>query len=187
MYGGRALNGEQMSSHEDLKVLELIFPYIREYQVLAGKHGIRDIFQDNGGKLLQLLLVTGLTILPGREGNDAVDESGQEYELKTVNVNLTKGFSTHHHLNPTILTKYRSVKAWIFAIYEDIELRTIYKMDPKDLEPLFTAWEEKWHASGGRDIDNPKIPVKFVQVYGELIHDLPITQIEVKADPPDKQ
>jgi hypothetical protein len=40
-----------MKPHPDTKELERLFPYIREYQALASKHGIGDIFQDNGGKL----------------------------------------------------------------------------------------------------------------------------------------
>jgi len=78
---------------------------VRKLQALATKHGISDIFQDNGGKLLQVLLFTGLKILPGREGNDAVDERGREYELKSVNIELTSSFSTHHHMNPGIIEK----------------------------------------------------------------------------------
>ena len=66
--------------HPDTAEMERLLPYIREYQLLASKHGIGDIFQDNGGKLLQLLLVTGLKCLGCREGNDALDESGKEYE-----------------------------------------------------------------------------------------------------------
>ena len=74
--------------------MERLFPFIREYQALAMRHGIRDIFQDNGGKLLQVALVTGLTIAPGREGNDARDARGREYELKSVNTDLTRSIST---------------------------------------------------------------------------------------------
>jgi hypothetical protein len=74
-----------MIPHPDKAVLDELFPYIQRYQELARRHGINDIFQDNGGKILQVLLVTGLTILPGREGNDAIDEEGNEYELKSVN------------------------------------------------------------------------------------------------------
>jgi hypothetical protein len=81
-----------MKSHPDRAVLERIFPNIREYQKLASKHSIGDIFQDNGGKLLQLVLITGLTVIPGREGNDARDERGNEYELKSVNTLLLKVF-----------------------------------------------------------------------------------------------
>lgn len=158
-----------MKSHPDRAKLEKLFPAIREFQELASKHGIDDIFQDNGGKLLQLLLITGLEVLPGREGNDAKDASGAEFELKTVNVLKTKSFSTHHHLNPVILAKYRKVD-WFFAIYEGIEICEIFRMKPADIEPYFEAWEQKWHAAGGKDINNPKIPVKFVREHGTLVY-----------------
>ncbi len=161
-----------MKPHADMAEMERLLPYIREYQVLASKHGIGDIFQDNGGKLLQLLLVTGLRCIGSREGNDAVDAEGKEYELKSVNVLLTKSFSTHHHMNPVILAKYRQVD-WLLAIYEGIELQEIYRMKPSMLEPYFSKWETKWHESGGRDINNPKIPVKFVVERGELVYRKP--------------
>lgn len=154
--------------HPDRARLETLFPHIREYQRLATEHGINDIFQDNGGKLLQLLLVTGLRISPGREGNDAVDAEGNEYELKTVNVLLTSSFSTHHHCNPTIVAKYRKVD-WYFAIYRGIELQEIYRMSPDQLETYFSRWEKKWHEDG-KDINNPKIPVSFVRKNGYLVH-----------------
>ncbi len=158
-----------MTPHPDKAEFDRLFPYLREYQDLASKHGIGDIFQDNGGKLLQLLLITGLKGIGGREGNDARDEKGREYELKSVNTLLTKSFSTHHHMNPTILAKYRKVD-WVFAIYEGIELQAIYLMKPVGLEPYFSKWEHKWHDSGGKDINNPKIPVKFIVERGKLIH-----------------
>ena len=156
-----------MKSHPDRAKLDALFPAIREYQALASKHGIDDIFQDNGGKLLQVLLITGLTALPGREGNDAKDDSGAEFELKTVNVLKTQSFSTHHHLNPVIIAKYRKVD-WFFAIYEGIEIGAIYRMAPASLEFYFSAWEAKWQKSG--DINNPKIPVKYVQEHGVLVY-----------------
>lgn len=158
-----------MASHEDLKELQRLFPYIREYQKLAEKHGIRDIFQDNGGKLLQVLLITCLTCMKGREGNDATDDEGNEYELKSVNQLLTPSFSTHHHLNLVILKKYRAVKAWYFAVYHGIELQVIYKMTPKQLEPYFEKWENKWKDSR-KDINNPKIPIKFVVDNGKVVY-----------------
>ena len=161
-----------MKPHADMAEMERLLPYIREYQVLASKHGIGDIFQDNGGKLLQLLLVTGLRCIGSREGNDAVDAKGKEYELKSVNVLLTKSFSTHHHMNPVILAKYRQVD-WLLAIYEGIELQEIYRMKPTMLESYFSKWETKWHESGSRDINNPKIPVKFVVERGELVYRKP--------------
>lgn len=144
-------------------------PYLEQLQALASKQEINDIFQDNGGKLLQVLLLTGLKNISGREGNDARDADGNEYELKSVNVLLTKSFSTHHHLNPVIITKYRQVD-WIFAVYEGIKLLAVYQLSPTDLEPYFSSWEEKWRSSGGKDINNPKIPVKFVVEHGRKIY-----------------
>ncbi len=160
---------DDLEDLSDKEILENLFAYIRRYQLLANKHGIGDIFQDNGGKLLQILLTSGLRILPGREGNDAVDDSGKEYELKSVNIRLTKSFSTHHHMNPTIIGKYRKVD-WLFAIYEGIELSSIHLLTPDQLELYFTKWEEKWHESGGKDINNPKIPVSYVRENGEIIY-----------------
>ena len=143
-------------------------PFIRKFQALADRHGIADVFQDNGGKVLQLLLVMNIRVVPGREGNDAVDESGVEYEMKTLNINNRgKGFTTHHHLNPAILAKYRQV-SWIFAVYSAIELRAIYRLSATQLEPFFSEWERKWHATGGKDINNPKISLSYVMEHGVL-------------------
>lgn len=167
----------KVKSHPDAGKLDELFPAIQAYQALATKHGIGDIFQDNGGKLLQTLLILNLQGLASREGNDARDDVGHEYELKTVNVLLTSSFSTHHHLNPAILAKYRKVYAWYFSIYEGIELVEIFRMTPADLEQSFFApWESKWRkmndgrSSEFRDINNPKISVKHVQERGELIY-----------------
>lgn len=157
-----------MKPHPDKEQLDKLFPAVQEYQRLAAKHGIKDIFQDNGGKLLQVILTLGLTVLPGREGNDAKDETGREYELKSVNIDLQKQVTTHHHLNPTIISKYRQVD-WIFAVYKNIELISIYLMTPQDLEPLFAKWEKRWQETG-KDINNPKIPLEFVVKHGKLLH-----------------
>jgi len=168
-----------VKAHPDKAKMDALMPAIREYQALAVEHGIGDIFQDNGGKLLQVILTMGLTVLTGREGNDAKDDAGREYELKSVNLDLTRSFSTHHHLNPVIIAKYRQV-GWVFAIYRGIELACIHTMEPALLEPLFAHWEEKWHRDGGKDINNPKIPVVFVVLNGTLVHG---TVPEIKTRP----
>jgi hypothetical protein len=114
-----------MKPHDDYERLLAFKPAVAELQKLATKHGIDDIFQDNGGKLLELLLLTGLKGIAGREGNDATDDEGHEYELKTMNAELVSTFSTHHHLNLEIIRKYRLVK-WLFGIYRNIELVSVY-------------------------------------------------------------
>jgi len=188
-----------MPAHPDKSTLDALFPAIREYQKLATAHGINDIFQDNGGKLLQVLLMTGLKISPGREGNDAMDASGKEYELKTVNYLLVSEFTTHHHLNHAILDKYRKAD-WYFAVYEGIEITEIYLVSPSALEPYFQRWEKKLNdpTKPITHINNPKIPVNFVRKHGTLFfHEKPklppppsptnppiVAQIELGEEPP---
>ena len=158
-----------MAKHPDWKRLENLMPAVREFQALAAEHGIDDIFQDNGGKILQMLLALNLQGIPGREGNDAVDVEGREYELKSVNIWLTAGFSTNHHINIPIIEKYRKAR-WVFAIYEGIEMRRAFFMPAGKLEVYFSAWEKKW-TDEQKDINNPKVPLKFVCENGECLFD----------------
>lgn len=157
-----------MDRHPDWERLEALMPAVREFQALAQEHGIDDIFQDNGGKILQMLLALNLQGIPGREGNDAVDAEGREFELKSVNIWLTASFSTNHHINVPIINKYRKV-CWVFAVYEGIEMRRAYFMPPGSLEEYFQKWEDKWIAEQ-KDINNPKIPLNYVMEHGELVY-----------------
>jgi hypothetical protein len=172
-----------LTPHPDAQLMEDLFPAIRQYQALASKHGIGDVFQDNGGKILQVLLLLNLQNLPGREGNDARDAHGNEYELKSVNALLTTNFSTHHHMNPVIIKKYRQVD-WIFAVYEGIEIREIYCLKPFQLEPYYQKWEQKWNYDGGKDINNPKIPLSYVRKVGDLLYGIPLAPDASYAAPP---
>jgi hypothetical protein len=158
-----------MKPHPDAQKLKKLFPAVREYQKLAMKHGIPDIFQDNGGKILQVCLILGLIALKAREGNDAVDAKGNEYELKTVNLLRTDQFTTHHHLNPVIIKKYRKVD-WIFATYEAIELKEIFLLKRVAMQYWYKRWGAKWKADGGKDINNPKVPLAFVREHGKRLY-----------------
>lgn len=152
---------------DDEAELLRLFPAVRQYQQLALKHKINDIFQDNGGKYLQLQIILGLTTNGKREGNDAIDANGNEYEIKTVNLDLQKHFSTHHHLNPVIITKYRQV-SWYFAVYRGIELQVIYLMTPQAMEKYYQRWETTL-SDGRKHINNPKVPLKDVMREGQLV------------------
>lgn len=158
-----------MDKHPDWNRLESLMPAVREFQALATEHGIDDIFQDNGGKILQMLLALNLKGIPGREGNDATDVEGREYELKSVNIWLTAGFSTNHHINIPIIEKYREAR-WVFAIYEGIEMRRAFFVPADKLEIYFSSWEKKW-MDERKDINNPKVPLKFVCEHGEILYE----------------
>lgn len=148
----------------EIAVLEQLWDNLHALSELAHEYGIDDIFQDNGAKVLQQLIYLNMQILPGREGNDCVSESGTEWEMKSINLETSaSGFSTNHHTNYDIIDKYRRVP-WSFAIYYGINLSEIYVMTPQMLEPLFQHWESKLQTMS--HLNNPKIPVRFVRENG---------------------
>lgn len=154
---------------------------IKGLSELGQKYGIDDIFQDNGAKILQQLILMNFQNLGSREGNDAKDINGTEWELKSANESKVSGVSTHHHLNHVILKKYRSVP-WMISIYNHIELKEIYLMSPAQLEPVFKGWED--HLNGKKifrgkrvpkkdSLNNPKIPIYFIREHGTLVYPFP--------------
>jgi len=154
------LSKEHMSQIEKLESLW-------DLNEMAHEFDINDIFQDNGAKIMQQLIYLNFQNLPGREGNDAIDKNGVEWEMKSINTATSaQGFSTNHHLNHVILSKYRKVP-WSFAIYKGIELLDMYVMQPNALEPIFKKWETQLQSKA--HINNPKIPIKFVRENGTQI------------------
>lgn len=153
---------------EEIKNLEKLWRNLTYLSDLAKQYGIDDIFQDNGAKVLQQLIYLNLQVLPGREGNDAVSNSGIEWEMKSINIETSaSGFSTNHHTTQTIIDKYRKVP-WAFSIYRGIKLDEIYVMTPSMLEPIYQHWEEKLQTKS--HLNNPKIPVRFVQEKGIKVY-----------------
>jgi Restriction endonuclease PvuII len=57
-------------------------------------------------------------------------------------------------------------------VYCGIELQSIYIVPPAVLEEYFGAWETKWSQTK-KDINNPKIPLKFVVGCGTLLYGQP--------------
>lgn len=157
-----------MEAQEELFKL---WPHIQAYQKLAAKFGINDIFLDGGGKTLHTLILLNLTALPGRYGNDAKDVSGQEYELKSVNITKsTTTICTGHHVHQDTINRYRKTQ-WIISLYQNIELQRIYKVSPDKLEPYFKKWEEQ--LVDRTHLNNPSIPVKYIETHGEIIYNKP--------------
>lgn len=159
-------NGKE--HRKKIKRLENLWANLHELEEMCREYGIEDMLQDNGLKVMQQLVYLNMDFLPGREGNDSVSASGTEWEMKSVNILLTKGFSTNHHTNAHIISKYRKVP-WTFSIYEGIVLKEIYVMRPEQLEPLFAHWEEQL-SDGRSHLNTPKIPVKFVRENGLRVY-----------------
>lgn len=62
------------------------FEKFKGLEDFTSKNGIEDIFQDNGAKVIQQIVIADFKVLPCREGNDAVDSNGVEWELKSINI-----------------------------------------------------------------------------------------------------
>ena len=137
---------------------------INKLQDIASKYGIEDVLQDNNARLVQILAITGLKVLPGRTGNDAVDKAGREYEIKTT---CGIAFSTNHHVNLDIINKYRKA-IWLFGVFDGVNLKELYQLPPECLEFYFARWEKK--CKDGVTINNPKISLSVVVRFGDLIY-----------------
>ena len=154
---------------ENIEKIGLLWNSLKKLNDLANDFGIDDIFQDNGAKILQQLIYLNFENLPGREGNDAIDENNIEWEMKSINIATSaSGFSTNHHLNYDILDKYKKVP-WSFAIYRGIDLLEMYVMTPEQLNPFFETCKQKLDL-GRSHLNNPKIPIKFVRENGLKVY-----------------
>jgi hypothetical protein len=56
------------------------------------------------------------------------------------------------------------------SVSRRIELKEIYLLTPKQIEPYFQKWAKKWSDDGNKDINNPKIPLTFVRNTGKCIY-----------------
>lgn len=152
-------------------------------QAEASAHNIHNVFDDGGYKELILLRLFELRKLD-REGDDAEDEDGRRYEIKTVARMGSRGkrkkslsITTEHTLTLPNIERYRKVVLWIIAVFDQASPEAIYEITPEALEPYFADWERKLLAqdavktagSAPSHLNNPKIPLGFVQKHGVQI------------------
>ena len=139
---------------------------------LAEGAGIDDIFQDNGAKVLQQLFMSNMKFLPGRQGNDAVDENGVEWEFKSINTKTTAtGFVTDHHTTYELLNRFNSIP-WLFSIYHGIHLEEMYVISPGKLNDWVEHQKKNLDQKkdDNKTLNNPKIPVKYVKKNGIKVY-----------------
>jgi len=163
---------------------------LNEIQELATKNNIKDIFQDNGAKILQQITYLNFKALPEREGNDAISEDGTEWEMKSLNLATSaRSFTTNHHINRKIINKYRKVP-WSFAVYNGIILQEIWIVTPDKMEYHYKQWENKIASeedkpitNQGNTLNNPHINLSWVRKNGVQVYPFdkqhPISPIDV--------
>ncbi|MEV3989067.1 hypothetical protein AB0J57_09160 [Streptomyces sp. NPDC049837] len=148
-----------------------------DLQVRASKRRIHNVFDDGGYKELMLLELFNLKKGGGRTGNDATDDLGREYEIKTVARINARGerknslsVTTEHTLTLENIDRYRKVHLWIVAVFDQAAPEVIYEIEPSRLEVKFAEWEakllrqeESYREGGARPhLNNPKIPLSLI-------------------------
>jgi len=173
-----------MPTHLNLRYREVedAMTSAEKLESLGKQYGITDVYADNGVKVLQLAVATGLDIVPGRIGADAQDRIGNEYEIKTADLNKkVTGFSTNHHLNKATISKFRQ-RRFVFAMYRDSKLYEAYLVEPDDLNVIFRKWELALH--GKTHLNNPKIPLDYVRKNGEVMYLKDVAPAWIKGKEP---
>ena len=90
--------------------------------------------------------------------------------MKSINRNTVSGFSTNHHLNFKIIEKYQQVP-WSFAIYDGIDLESIYVVTPNQMIYWYRKWSSQLTEENRDHLNNPHIPMSWVTKNGILIYD----------------
>jgi hypothetical protein len=152
-----------MSPSADFDEMQNALDHLAKFQAIASKHGVHDVFQDNGGRIIQIILALNLKVLPGRTGNDAVDCEMNQYELKSICVPGCGGFSTSHHLNLKTIEKLKGV-SWIFAFFKGNTMFQIYKVSPNKMEKVYSKWINDLRFKD--HLNNPKVSIEFVKTNG---------------------
>jgi hypothetical protein len=106
----------------------------------------------------------------GRLGDDARDDRGRTYELKTVNLISTRGevkaaypgVTTEHTLRARNVSRYRATHAWVIGVFRGNAPLDVYVLSTQKLEPFFKKWSGAIAAAKNGEINNPKIPFGFV-------------------------
>jgi len=154
------------TSSSDFEEMQEALEHLSKFQAIASKHGVHDVFQDNGGRIIQIILALNLKVLPGRTGNDAVDSDLNQYELKSICVPGGGGFSTSHHLNSKTIEKLKGV-SWIFAFFKGNTMVQIYKVPPNKMDKVYRKWVNELKFKD--HLNNPKVSIEFVKTNGSQV------------------
>jgi Restriction endonuclease PvuII len=156
--------------------------HVGELQKRAAPYGILDIASDNNIKTLQIYeTVEILRSFKSRMGNDAYDPAGNEYELKTLDVD-GKYIRTSHGLTVDIIERYRGAH-WLVGRFDSNKLIELYYCCPKEFEDFFQKCETKLNETKKDSLNDPPITFKTIQTYGTLIFTVDSTLLKRQEKP----
>lgn len=166
-----------MTLKADINTISHLLDMADVLQKEANKNNITNVFDDGGYRELLLTKMFGLTKMPGRHGDDGIDPlTGNQYELKTVNlintsnfIRIKPGITTCHHVNHDIIKRYRSVAGFIVGIFYINDPVRIYEVSAENLETYFKNWENRLNTEGHLEhINNPKFSFEDIINFGVL-------------------
>lgn len=174
------VNGIEIEPHPDHHLTNVINRTVNDaLEEIGNRHGIFDLAQDNGLRVLTIKLLMNLGICAARGGNDLFDASGTEYELKTLNLDKEQlSITTSHHLGHATIDRYRKV-GFIIGTYRRGSLVSLYIVHPAALEEQFARWEASLVA-GKSHLNNPSISIATVRDCGVLVYGEPLRKRNVK-------
>lgn len=163
----------QLSLSQDVSHLVAMATPLEEE---ANKIGIFNVFDDGGYRTLLLCTMFGLHVLPGKQGDDAVDSEGHTFELKTVNLKSGSGMfkenypgvGTAHSLSEANIARYQKTTGWIIGVFIGNTPIEVWQVDSKYFDLLFQRLGQK--VAANRGTNNPKIPFKLIRRHGKRIY-----------------
>jgi hypothetical protein len=117
----------------------------------------------------------GVIWVGDRGGADGRTTAGDEVEIKSTRLDARPSiqFPTSRYVSPTVITRFRAAKFWLFGIFDVYEeLIAIYRVEAKDMAPLIAALERtlKQRAAQGQALaNNPKIPYAAIQPHARRL------------------
>lgn len=156
--------------------IEHLIDLAQPLEAAAQEAGIPSVFDDGGFRTLLVCRLFGLQALPGKAGHDARCPKGRNFELKTVNLvgthgqrRVNPGVTTEHTLRQANIERFRRTNSWLIGVFAGCRPLEFWQVPTGRLETFFSEWEQKLAQAPNQEINNPKIPLKFIRETGHLV------------------
>jgi hypothetical protein len=145
-------------------------------EVEANKVGIFNVFDEGGYKTLLLCTMFGLRVIQGR-GDDAIDDLGHTFELKTINIKCRNGLvksrlpdvSVSVRVCSALIERYRKTTSWVIGVFFGHTPVEVWQVPSVALEPLYKHWLTLVDKKGS-DVNNPKVPFNMIRKKGTRVY-----------------
>jgi transcriptional regulator with XRE-family HTH domain len=159
----------QPLTNEDMSTFNFHLEHAKQIQSIAIQKGIQNIFQHQGGLTLQVVLKMELEKLPEQHDFDVKDNNGNYFHLRCLDKNQSMSFKSFDDLEPHMIPSIQQA-SWLFAVFEQITLSSIWEVPAEKIQPLFDTWQEQWQHQPNIHLRPPKIGLHFIEEYGNQVY-----------------